>query len=120
MGRLINMNNNKAFFHFFDENTEMDHRIPVTCTEEQWEEWVEEDCDKDDSFIASLETEVPVVHDTDDWKLEDGTLLLGFQSYEAEDKKTLNEVLTKWKEKLIELGWVDPNDTFVQVSWKRN
>jgi len=112
-------NEKKVLFHFYDENTKIDHRIPVSCTETEWNEWVEEDYEKADSFIAGLETDLPVVHDADDWNQPDGTILLGFQSYEAKSKGMINQVLIKWKEKLVELGWTSEDNSFTQIKWNK-
>ena len=107
------MSTNKTFFHFHDENTCIDYRIPISCSEEEWDQWFESEIELADNFVGKLE-EV-AVHDVDGSEEEDGTVLIGFTSYEAEDQKTIDMILEKWKEKLVELGWANKKDSYTKI-----
>lgn len=103
----------KVFFNFHDQNTNIEHRLPISCTPDEWSNWTEYDIELDDSFIADIE--IIAVHDINDWVDHDGAFYAGFTSYEAEDEETINMILNKWKKKLVELGWANENDNFTQV-----
>lgn len=95
---------NNTFFHFYDESTGLDYRIPVSCTQDEWIDWEIEDIDSNDSIIATIEEETRVVHDTYTGESFDGFEVVGFQTYEADTEKRIQFLLNKWKEQLIKLG----------------
>lgn len=107
--------NEQLFFHFYNENTGVDYRIPLNCTMDDWLEWEEEDIDSNDSAIFTIEEDTGCVHDTDTGESFDGIKTVGFTSYEAETEEQITNLLTKWKEQLIKLNWVDSKDEFIEV-----
>lgn len=112
------MEKNNVFFRFYDENTSLDYRIPVSCTYEEYEEWECEDVDNNDSIIFATESLTRVVHDTACEDLEDGTTLVGFTSYEADTEEKREFLLRTWKEQLVKLNWAKEEDKFFSVVYK--
>lgn len=102
------MKSKQVYFHFYDLTTNTDYRIPLSCTDEEFDEWAEKDIEISESFIAELEE--TAVHDVSYVYREDYTLV-GYTTYEASAKQ-MNELVMRWKEKLVELGWVNETDVF--------
>lgn len=103
----------KVFFHFYDENTSVEYRISVLCSPIEWGNWYRNDIELDDSFVEELDEIAE--HNVHDWEEENGTFYIGFSSREATNEETLNTILSKWKEKLVQLNWVNENDEFIQT-----
>ncbi|MNJ90585.1 hypothetical protein D3C87_82050 [compost metagenome] len=101
------------YFEFRDENTEIYHLLPVTCSDDEFYEWANEDSSGENGFIESVETKYGV-HDTDNCLTSEAEYF-GFSSYEVEEKKQLKELLSKWKDKLVELGWAKNEDEWSQI-----
>lgn len=101
------------FFGFRDENTNIRHLLPITCSEKEFDDWVINDYSEAGSFVAMAETEYGV-HDGNSYMSSEREVY-GFSSYEVEEEEKIKELLSKWKEKLIELGWSKSEDQWSEV-----
>jgi hypothetical protein len=104
------------YFHFYDLVTETDYRIALSCTADVWNEWEEQEV-LTGTFISRLEGEYGVhdIHGT----MNKERLLVGFNSYEIEGGEW-EIVLSQWKEKLMELGWVHANQSWTVLQIPQN
>lgn len=100
------------FFHLYDLTEEMDYRIPLNCSVREWDKWAEWDC-SNEGFVPDLEDEFGV-HDVMFAK-NDKCVLTGYCSYEVKKEK-MEELLKKWKQKLVELNFIDPKQDFVKIN----
>lgn len=89
-----------TYFRFHDENTDKDYLLPVTCCEREYNDWLEHDV-SEVGFVSDMENYG--VHDCNSG-VDENEVSLGFTSYEVEEDQ-FPELLEKWKQKLVELGW---------------
>jgi hypothetical protein len=106
---MENKNKIPVYFHFYDLVEEMDHRLLLTCSDDEWKDWEEEDIQVAESFIGKMEIEYGI-HDVMD-SYKDEYILVGYCSAELKKDKT-NEFLKKWRKKMYDKGWTKPGEQF--------
>lgn len=93
-----------TYFHFYDQNTDKDYLLPIDCSEREFNTWSEED-EQEHAFVSDMES-----YGVHDWSggMDENEITLGYTSYEVEEEQ-FPELLEKWKQKLVELGWALEN-----------
>jgi hypothetical protein len=94
-----------------DKNDEVYFQIPLSCTQDEWDEWEENDVNTL-GFIPTMESEYSV-HDFAGYQNNE-SIFIGYATPDILEEK-IPELLAKWKDKLIELGWVRKEQNFKTV-----